>query len=181
MPGGIFHVYARGNDRREIFVDDRDRRGYLDLLARVVERHGWLCLMYCLMANHVHLLVQTPKPNLGRGMQMLHGDYARAFNVRHRRVGHLFQGRYGATRVEDDAQLWMTVAYVALNPVEARLCKRPEEWVWSSHAAVDEGRQEAWLASERLDLLLGGVVGGDDGYERCVMGAAGFEPATSRV
>src|SRR5215475_14313149 len=83
---GIHHVYARGNRRAAVFVDDADRRRYLSLLARVVERTRWRLLAYCLMGNHLHLLVETRVPNLGTGMQWLYGRYAQTFNQRHRHV-----------------------------------------------------------------------------------------------
>src|SRR3954452_6470265 len=87
--GGIYHVTARGVDRRRIFVDDQDYETYTRLLAGVVERQGWYLLSYCLMPNHVQLLIETPDPNLGNGMQWLHSRYALAFNLRHARSGHL--------------------------------------------------------------------------------------------
>jgi len=153
-------VYARGNDRRVVFADDVDRRAYLAMLARVVERSGWLVLAFCLMDNHVHLVVETPRANLGRGMQLLHGAYAAFFNRRHLRSGHLWQGRYGAKRVRSDAQLLATVRYVAANPVDAGLRDRPGEWPWDSTAAVLSGRAPAWLARGRLLAYLGAIGGG---------------------
>jgi putative transposase len=150
VEGGVHHVYARGNDKRAIYLDDDDRAKYLALLGRVVGLTRWRCLAYCLMDNHVHLLIETPEANLGRGMQRLHGLYARAFNDRHGRSGHLFQGRYGGVRSVTDAQLWATVAYVALNPVEAGLCAEAEDWHWGSHAAIVEGRAPDWLDVPRL-------------------------------
>src|SRR3954454_20748947 len=93
LAGGVHHVYARGNAREDIYRDDVDRRMYLHTLGREVARWKWRCLAYCLMSNHVHLLLETPEPNLGRGMQRAHGTYARLFNRRHARVGHVFQGR----------------------------------------------------------------------------------------
>src|SRR3954453_14176723 len=80
LAGGIHHVYARGACRQPIFLDDLDRRRYLATVARVVQRMSWRCLSYCLMGNHMHLLIETPQPNLGRGMQRLHGTYAQGFN-----------------------------------------------------------------------------------------------------
>ena len=108
------------------------------MLAQAVRRQRWSCLAYCLMHNHIHLLVETPQPNLGAGMQRLHGLYAQTFNKRHKRCGHLFQGRYGGDRVRTDEQLLTAARYIALNPVEAGLCERPDEWPWSSHAGVLE-------------------------------------------
>ena len=160
VAGGIFHVYARGNDKRLIYRDDFDRDAYLRLLAGTVRRHRWRLLAFCLMENHVHLLIETPEANLGAGMQRLHSDYAHQFNLRHGRSGHVFQGRYGAVRVKSDEQLWAVAAYVAMNPVEAGLCDEPEEWCWGSHAAALSGHVPAWLDIEGLFGYFAGA-GGD--------------------
>jgi REP element-mobilizing transposase RayT len=157
---GIHHVYARGNDRRRIYLDDADRERYLAALGRVAERQRWGCMAYCLMDNHVHLLIETREPNLGTGMHRLHGGYAQSFNARHGCTGHLFQGRYGAVRIKSDAQLVATVAYIVRNPVEAGLCARPEEWAWSSHGATLAGRAPAWLDVAGL-LRYFGAAGGE--------------------
>ena len=150
IEGGVFHVYARGVEKRPIYRDDEDRRAYLRLLDEVIESTGWLCLSFCLMDNHVHLLVETPKANLAEGMRQLHGEYARAFNARYERSGHLFQSRYGAKRIKSQAQFWVVVAYIVNNPVEAGLCDRPEEWRWASHGSVLDGHSPSWLAERRL-------------------------------
>jgi putative transposase len=150
FPGAVHHVFARGIVRRSIFVDDDDRRAYLGLLGTVVIRQRWRCLAYCLMDNHVHLLLETPEPNLGAGMQRLHGTYGREFNDRHERSGHVFQGPYGSARVKRDAHLVMAAAYIAANPVEAGACRRPEDWSWSSHAALLRGTAPAWLDVPRM-------------------------------
>jgi putative transposase len=161
LAGGIHHVYARGNAKEAIYRDDADRERYLVILGKAVVRHRWRCLAYCLMDNHVHLLIETPVPNLGSGMQWLHSLYAQAFNHRHERAGHVFQGRFGAVRVRSDAQLLMVARYIARNPVEGGLCGDPDDWSWSSHAtAYDEGRAPAWLDTNRL-LGFFGAGGGD--------------------
>ena len=140
IAGGVHHVWARGNNKALLFHDDVDREGYLWLLGSVVVRHRWRCLSYCLMDNHMHLLVETPEPNLGDGMQRLHGDFGRGFNRRHARSGPVFQGRFGSKPVGSDEQLWTVAGYIAANPVEAGLCRSPEDWRWNSHACV-VGRQ----------------------------------------
>jgi putative transposase len=173
VEGGLFHVYARGVAKQSIFRDDDDRQAYLGLLAEVVRRKGWRCLAYCLMANHVHLVIETPLANLGSGMQLLHGKYARAFNDRHDRVGHLFQGRYGARRIASDAQLWVVLAYVAMNPVEAGIVARADEWPWSSYAAaVSRTVSPEWLDLRGLfSYLAADGAGGRERYRRLVSGA----------
>src|ERR1044072_4951802 len=95
-PGALYHITTRGNARRPIFKDDSDRRLFLDTLQRVADRYHWLCHAYCLMDNHYHLVVETLDGNLAQGMRQLNGTYTQAYNRRHRRVGHLFQGRYKA-------------------------------------------------------------------------------------
>ena len=159
--GAIHHVFARGVDKRRIYRDERDRRAYLEILGTVVEEFSWLPLAYCLMDNHVHLLVETPRPNLGDGVCRLHGEYARLFNRRHGRRGHLFESRFGSKRIRDDAYLLTVVRYVANNPVEAKLCEAPGAWAWDSVHRALGGTTPAWLAHGRLLDYLGGIGGGD--------------------
>ena len=94
VPGACFHLVARGNAREFVFVDDPDRRVFLELLGKVVERFGWIVYAYCLMGNHYHLVVETPLGNLSRGMALLNGGYARSFNGRYQRCGHVCQARF---------------------------------------------------------------------------------------
>jgi putative transposase len=150
VAGGVFHVYARGNAGRRIYLDDVDRRLYLTLLGHVVATKRWRCLAYCLMDNHVHLVVETPETNLSDGMQLLHGIYAQKHNARYRSGGHLFQGRFGAVHVRSDPHLMAVLAYVARNPVEAGLCRHAGDWRWGSHAAVLANARPRWLDVRRL-------------------------------
>jgi putative transposase len=148
---GIYHVTARGNRREPIYVDEADRLRYLAMLGRVTTRMQWLCLSYCQMGNHVHLLIETTSPNLGTGMQRLHGLYAQYFNRRHGYSGHLFGERFHGEPIKSDAHLWMVAPYIARNPVRAGVCATPLDWPWSSHASI-LGRAPApiWLARDRL-------------------------------
>ena len=101
--GALYHVTARGNAREDIFRDDEDRATFLDLLGREIAQQRWRLYAYCLMDNHYHLLIETPEPNLTRGMQRLNQVYTQRFNRRHRRVGHVLQGRYQAIVVDQTA------------------------------------------------------------------------------
>lgn len=158
VPGAIVHVFARGNNRRNIFEDDEDRLRYLSLLGGEVVERRWRCLGYCLMTNHVHLVIETPEGGLGRGMCRAHGLYARSFNVRHGRTNHLFGARYGSTAIADAEHLLYASAYVAMNPVRARLCVSPGQWAWSSHRALTRAADgPSWLDTERLVELLSGA------------------------
>ena len=95
-PGAVYHITSRGNEKKPIFKDERDREILLDTLSQVDKRYNWLCHAYCLMNNHYHLIVETPDRNLSAGMRQLNGVYTQAFNRQHNRVGHLFQDRYKA-------------------------------------------------------------------------------------
>ena len=120
------------------------------MLAEVAAEMGWRCLAYCLMGNHVHLLIETTEPNLGAGMHRLQMGYAKWFNERHGRSGHLFQGRFGSVRMRSEAQLWATVAYIVKNPLDAGLCDQPEDWPWNGHRYVVRDEPPAWLEVDRL-------------------------------
>jgi REP-associated tyrosine transposase len=112
------------------------------------------------MGNHVHLLIETPDANLGKGMQSLHGRYAQRMNQRHGTKGALFESRYGSVIMENDAQLWMAIRYIARNPVEAGLCALAEQYEWSSFAAVTRLKPPRLLSVDRLLSYLA-IAGGD--------------------
>jgi putative transposase len=143
--GAVYHVIARGNERRAIFRDDRDREEYLGRLARYRERFGFKLLAFCLMDNHLHLAVERGPVALSRVMLSLQGSYTQWFNVRHGRVGHLFQGRYKALLVERDRYLLALVRYIHENPVKARVVERPQEYLWSSDRHYRRGGGPDWL------------------------------------
>jgi REP element-mobilizing transposase RayT len=155
VENGIYHVVARGNECKAIYRDAADRERFLEILRLTAERYCWLALAYCLMSNHYHLLVETPKANLAKGMRQLNGVYAQSFNRRHGRNGHLFQGRYGARLLQADEHLLGVVRYIVRNPLRAGLCAGLDDWPWSSHAATIGERPPGFLASARLLSFLG--------------------------
>jgi REP element-mobilizing transposase RayT len=136
FPGALYHVTCRGNAREKVFLVDPDREFFLQVLTQVVDRFNWRCHAYCLMTNHYHLLVETVDPTLSRGMRQLNGVYTQEFNRRHRRTGHVFQGRFKAILVERDAYLLELARYVVLNPVRAKMVRTAKDWPWSSYRAT---------------------------------------------
>jgi REP element-mobilizing transposase RayT len=134
--GAVYHITSRGNARKKIYSDDEDRKNFFGVLETVVKKYNWLCHAYCLMDNHYHLLVETRDANLSIGMRQLNGVYTQFYNRRHRRPGHIFQGRYKAILVDKDNYLLELSRYVVLNPVRAKLVELPEHWKWSSYAAT---------------------------------------------
>jgi putative transposase len=129
-------VTDRGNRRQPIFLDSDDRADFLRMLDALGRVRGWVGLAYCLMPNHYHLVFETPAGDLSSGMQWLNGRYAQDFNHRHGFDGHLFQGRFYSGHVEGDGHLLELSRYLAWNPVEAGLCRRPQDWRWGSYRAV---------------------------------------------
>lgn len=147
LAGALHHVIARGNNRGTIFRTDADCATFIHTLASVVSRYGWLCHGYCLMANHYHLVIETPVPNLPRGMRQLNGVYAQRFNRKYDRCGHLFEARYRAVLVEKETHLLAVCRYVVLNPARAGLCEFPGDWPWSSYrATAGEGPIPSFLS-----------------------------------
>lgn len=155
--GALYHLTARGDARADIFADDHDRSVFLELLGKEIAQQGWRCYAYCLMGNHYHLLIETPEPNLVSGMRRLNGVYTQAFNRRHGRVGHVFQGRYKSIVVDKDSHGLELCRYIVLNPVRARMVKRVQQWMWSSYrATTGEIAAPAWLDTGWILRQLGG-------------------------
>ena len=135
-PGALYHVTARGNARQDIFLDDEDRRRFLGVLGHVVARFYLRLHAYCLMDNHFHLVVETPKANLSKAMRQLNGVYTQAFNRLHGRVGHVLQGRFKAIIVDRNNYLLELCRYVVLNPVRAKATRKADTYPWSSYQAT---------------------------------------------
>lgn len=169
IPGIAHHVTQRGNRRLETFFSDDDYRMYIDMLAEQCRRSGTEIWGYCLMPNHVHLImVPAEADGLRASLGEAHRRYARAINQREGWRGHLWQERFHSFPM-DEAHLAAAARYVELNPVRARLSKRAEDWPWSSARAHLEGRDDdlctAAPLNERYDdwpALLASGLDGDD-------------------
>ena len=151
--GALYHVTSRGNARQKIFFNDVDRVAFLKNLAYCVKLHNVILHAYVLMGNHYHFLVETSDGNLSAFMRDVNGNYSQWFNKIHKRVGHLFQGRYKAFVIDRDAYLFEVARYIVLNPVRAGLVQHPRDWKWSSYKAT-AGRIKTpnWL---QADWILG--------------------------
>ena len=131
--GALYHITTRGNAKQKIFKNQVDQKTFLNLLTQVNKRYKWHCHAYCLMNNHYHLVIETEEATLSKGMRQLNGVYTQAYNGRHHRVGHLFQGRFKAILIEKETYLLEVCRYVVLNPVRAKIAQRPDAWEWSSY------------------------------------------------
>jgi REP element-mobilizing transposase RayT len=157
FPGAVYHVTSRGDRREPIFVDDEDRFALLDVVGQAMSRFSGELLAYCLMGNHYHFVLHTRQANLSSLMRHVNGVYTQLFNRRHDKIGHLFQGRFKAILVDRDAYLLEVCRYVELNPVRAKMVRKPEAWPWSSYRAhVGQAAAPDWLD---VDGLHGYVLG----------------------
>jgi REP element-mobilizing transposase RayT len=169
--GLLYHVIVRGNQRRKTFRHDDDYRAYLDRLEKYRSQYQVRIYAYCLMPNHVHLLVETGSTPLAKFMQGLQQTYTQYFNRRYRNVGHLFQGRYKAIICDRDKYLLALVRYIHLNAVRAKLATRPERYRYSGHNSyLSNGRAKIVETTPVLKLM-----GGKKAYERFVLEGTGEE------
>ena len=151
LSGGLYHVTSRCNRREDIYADDADRLAWLNILGQCCERFNWAIHAWCQMTNHYHIIVETPDANLSAGMRQLNGVYTQKINHRHRRVGHVFQGRFKGILVERDSYLLELARYLVLNPVRAGMVKQVQRWKWSSyHATVGKAACPEWLHTDWL-------------------------------
>ena len=158
FPGGVFHVtsHAVGDELAYRTLEDRDH--FRRILGYSADRLGVRILMWCLMSDHHHLLLETPHANLGRFMHRVNGVYARGFNERHHRKGHLFRERYRCAFVQSETHFRRAVRYIALNPVKGGLCTRPERYRWSSFGpTIRAARPWPHAAAPEVIRRFGGV------------------------
>ena len=129
----FYHITTRGNEQKNIFRDTSDREKFLGYLESATERYCAVIHSYCLMDNHYHLFIQTPAGNLSQIMQHINGAYTTYYNIKRKRSGHLFQGRYNALLVDADTYARELSRYIHLNPVRAGVVEKPGHYKWSSY------------------------------------------------
>jgi putative transposase len=164
-PGAFYYVTSRGNERRTVFQSNRDREKYLSYLDSAHERYGAVIHVYCLMGNHYHLLLETPRGNLSKILHYINGAYTTCFNIKGSRSGHLFQGRYKGILVDKDRYCKEVSRYVHFNPVRTGMVKTPLEYPWSSYRYfVGRDKKPKWSTTE---FVLGDFGGeGGRGFKR---------------
>jgi len=183
--GAFYHVTSRGNEGKTVFKSNRDKEKYLSYLESAHERYGALIHVYCLMRNHYHLLLETPRGNLSQILHHINGVYATYFNIKRSRSGHLFQGRFEGILVDKDEFGKELSRYIHLNPVRAGVVKTPSEYPWSSYRYfVGKDEKPKWLTTE---WVLGNFGGEERGrgrkYKEYVEGeeANGLETPLKKV
>jgi putative transposase len=156
----LYHVLSRGNNKRKIFTSNADYELFLKFLSEAIKECQWVSFAYCLMPNHYHLVVKTPLANLAVGMKDLNAFYAQKFNFLHKRVGHLFQGRYKSRVITRESYLLTLIKYVALNPVRSGLVDSPEKWPWSSYSEIIQNVSDTGcVKKEKIKEMFGDLKG----------------------
>ena len=154
--GALYHVTSRGDRRENIYHDDEDRLIWLEIFSQVCSRYNWRCHAWCQMDNHYHILVETAEGNLSKGMRQLNGVFTQKSNRKHGQVGHVFQGRFKAILVQQDAYLLELSRYVVLNPVRAGMVKDTADWPWSSYQSmIGKSATPEWLETDWLLACFG--------------------------
>ncbi len=149
-PGRCYHIMMRGIDGRHVFNDDKDRSRFLLLLQEAGELHHFRIHAFCLMTNHIHLLLEPLKGGLTEGIHRFTSRYAQYFNRQHKKKGYVFQGRFRSILVEDGMYMKRVIRYIHLNPVEAKIVTRPQDFRWSSHNGYFLHAEYVWLETDRI-------------------------------
>ncbi|HEY6055050.1 MAG TPA: transposase [Gaiellaceae bacterium] len=155
--GAIQHVWTSGAGPSAIYRDVEDRLLFVATAASAFARFEVQCLQYCLMTTHYHFILRTPMPVLSAAMERVNGNYAKSFNRRHARRGHLFGARFGSRYVQTQEDLLGVVRYVALNPLDEPTCRHPSNWPWSSYRNAAAGLPDPLADTAALLQLVGGA------------------------
>ncbi len=149
---GVYHVMIRGNERKNIFLNDNDKIRFLDTIQRMKSNQEYDIYAYCLMDNHLHLLIREDKDSLQRSMKRIGVSYSHYFNQKYKRVGHLFQDRFRSENVEGDGYLLAAIRYIHHNPIKAGISQNAEEYMWSSYRYYVDYDTESSLINKKLIL-----------------------------
>ena len=153
--GAYYHILSRGNERRNIFSDNNNRVSFLETLGKMSDRFEVEVYAYVLMDNHYHLLLKTNKPNISKSMQWFGTTYTRQYNIKHKRNGHLFQGRFKNFLIENDEYLMLLSCYIHRNPLRAGIVRRLVDYPWSSYPIYAYGKKSPeWLHTKPILSLL---------------------------
>ena len=167
--GALYHLVSRGNERRDIFFNDDDRRLFLGTMGEMAQRFDVELFAYVLMNNHYHLLLSSRRANLSRAMQWFGVTYTNRFNAINSRSGHLFQGRFKSMLVQNDAYLMRLSLYIHRNPLRAGIVNRLADYRWSSYRSYAYGKKAPeWLKTERILCQIQNVADRQAAYRELV-------------
>ena len=155
---GYYHIMIRGNERKDIFIDEQDKMYFTEILKTKKEENRYGLIAFCIMDNHAHLILQEKEEDIANIMKRINISYVFYFNKKYKRIGHLFQDRYKSEKIEDDNYLLMAIRYIHKNPVKAGMVEKPEKYKWSSYRAYI-GKDEVLGKDIDKELVLGILAG----------------------
>lgn len=174
--GAVYHVTARGNERGKIFFSKRDFEKFKEYLEAAKDKYGFILHAYVLMTNHYHMIIETPQKNLSKIMHYINSSYTTYTNVKRKRIGHLFQGRYKAILVDKDNYLLELSRYLHLNPVRVNMVQKPEEYTHSSYRSYVTGQIEKIVSRDTiLEMMTANKKDAPERYRDFVETALGEE------
>ena len=150
----FYHITSRGDDRKKIFVSERDYGKFLEYISLAKAKYKFYVYAYCLMTNHYHLLLETTQANISKIMHYVNGSYTSYYNTKRKRSGHVFQGRFKSLVVDKDSYFQELSRYIHLNPVKAKIAEKPEAYRWSSYRGYF-GKKDPVLDHDRIKQYLG--------------------------
>ncbi len=161
----FYHVMMRGNYKQNIFLNNKDRNCFLNILEDTIDKYCYNLHLFCLMDNHVHLVIEVHDIPLAKIMQSINTRYSKAHNHRHNKIGHLFQGRYHAKLIQNDEYFLELCYYIHMNPIKAGICSSLEGFLWSSHPSYINSKYRSWLNTQHIkSLLLKRIKANDNHY-----------------
>ncbi|MBS4536477.1 transposase [Clostridium sp. D2Q-14] len=149
---GIYHIMVRGNEKRNIFIDKWDKMKFINILKQIKYEEDYDLFAYCIMPNHVHIIIKESTSGISHIMRRINTIYAQYFNYKYDRVGHVFQDRFKSEVIENDTYLLCAIRYIHNNPVRANIVKVPMDYSWSSYKDYINGKSE--LIDRNFPLLL---------------------------
>ena len=150
----LYHITSRGDNRKKIYISDYDYKKFLEYVLTAKDKYKFYLYAYVLMSNHYHLLIETTQPNLSRIMQYINTSYTTYYNVKRKRKGHLFQGRYKSIIIDGDSYFLELTRYIHLNPVKAKMVKSPEEYSWTSFHGYMKKKGDEYINKDQIKLYL---------------------------
>lgn len=148
---GVYHVMVRGNEKKSIFLDDKDRLRFISILQEKKKNNEYNIYAFCLMDNHVHMLIKEEIDRISRIMRRINTSYANYFNIKYERVGHVFQDRFKSEAIESDRHLLEAIRYIHNNPVKAKMVREPSEFTWSSYNSyINRGSYDSFIYSTEI-------------------------------
>lgn len=153
------HVMLRGNNRKNIFYNQNDYESFLKMISEAAATYGFNIHLYCLMTNHIHLVIEVQDVPVSRIMQSIAGRYAKIHNAKYKKSGHLFQGRFKSKMISTDEYLLELCYYIHMNPVKAKMCKILDDYVWRSHGNYRDQTNSSWLTTRYISDMIVSRVG----------------------